>query len=79
MPVHTSVILPATTKHFDRAKLPISSLSSLLHGGSITSHIIGEMIMTTSLSGSLRKKRDSENEVGKMSVAFNHQGNKGQG
>ena len=79
MPVHTSVILPATTKHFDRAKLPISSLSSLLHGGSITSHIIGEIIMTTLLSVSFGKKRDSENEVGKVSVASNHQGNKGQG
>ena len=34
--------------------------------------------MTTSFPGSLRKKSYPENEVGKVSVAFNHQRNKDQ-
>ena len=61
-PIH----LPATTKHFDRAyQLPVSSRSSLLHRGSITSHLLGEV--TTLFPG-----RDPDNEFGGTSVAFIH-------
>lgn len=70
--VYIFVILFVIIKYFDRVKFFIFFLSFLLYGGFIISYIIGEMIMIISFLGFFRKKRDFENEVGKMSVVFNY-------